>query len=441
MERVARIALISEHASPAALLGSEDAGGQNVYVDEISRHLAQIGYPVDVFTRRDSASLDEVVEWAPGVRIVNLEAGPATSLPKDDLWPLMPAFRNAFLEFMLRDGVRYDLLHGNFWMSGWVALELRRRLRLPAVQIFHALGATKRRHQGAADTSPSERTQVEATVAQTVDRVIAHCPTERRELLADYGAPARRITVIPSAVNLERFYPVPLAEARQRLGLPLGEPLIVYVGRVLPRKDIRNVVRALALLVQNGQSARLLVVGGTTRAPDPAATPEIGELQRLAAELGVADRVICTGKRQPDELRADYSAGDVAVTTPWYEPFGFTPLEAMACGRPVIGSAVGGLTYTIQDGVTGYLIPPRDPVALAERLQRLLGQPGLRAVMGQAARARVERQFTWPAVASRIAALYQSLLAMRWRVAPPLTLPRAAPAGDDYGRYVTSYEG
>ena len=124
MSQSLRIAFLSEHASPVALLGSEDAGGQNVYVDEVSRNLARLGHRVDVFTRRDSPDAPEVVDWAPGVRVVNLTAGPAEFLLKDNLWPLMPDFRDAFLRFMLRDGVRYDLAHGNFWMSGWVAADL-----------------------------------------------------------------------------------------------------------------------------------------------------------------------------------------------------------------------------------------------------------------------------------------------------------------------------
>ena len=199
MDRPRRVALISEHASPLALLGSEDAGGQNVYVDEVARNLAAQGYAVDVFTRRDDLALPEVVDWAPGVRVVNLTAGPAAFLPKDDLWPLMPAFRDAALQFATRDSVSYDILHGNFWMSGWVATELRRRLGVPVVQIFHALGQTKRRYQGEGDTSPPERIAVEREIVRQADALIAQCPSERDELIDDYGADVRRIAVIPSA--------------------------------------------------------------------------------------------------------------------------------------------------------------------------------------------------------------------------------------------------
>ena len=414
LSQPATVAFLSEHASPLALLGGADAGGQNVYVDEVSRNLARLGYAVDVFTRRDSPDLPDVLEWAPGVRIVHLEAGPAAYVFKDELWPHMPAFRDAFPRFVRHDGARYDLLHGNFWMSGWVAVELGARLGIPVAQIFHATGLTKRRHQGAADTSPGGRIGVERAIVRRADRLIAQCPSERSELIADYGANPAKVAVIPSAVNTSVFRPVPRDEARRRIGLEADGPVVVYVGRMLPRKDVRNVVRALALLVrERGVPATLLLVGGESAEPDAAATPEIGVLRSLAAELGIADRVRFIGKRQADELRYYYCAGDVAVTTPWYEPCGLTPLEGMACGRPVIGSAVGGITFTISDGKTGYLVPPRDPAALAERLHTLLADTAQRERMGHAARARVEREFTWPLVAQRTAVLYEALLAGR----------------------------
>ena len=409
-----RVALISEHASPTALLGGADAGGQNVYVDQLARHLARLGHAVDVFSRREAADAPTVLPWAPGVRVVHIDAGPPRPIPKDDLWPLLPSFRDALLAFALRDGVRYDVVHANFWMSGWVATELRGRWGAPVVQTFHALGATKRREQGAADPSPPARLAVETAIARTADGLIAQCPSERAELIADYGAPPDRIALVPAAVDVERFQPVDRAAARRRLSIPVDGPVVVYVGRLLPRKDVRNVVRALPLLARpDAPAPLLLVVGGATPEPDPVATPEILELQRLATELDVADRIRFAGRRQPDELRWWYGAGDVAVTTPWYEPFGLTPLEAMACGRPVVGAAVGGIAYTVVDGVTGCLVPPRDPVALADRLDLLLARPGLRARMGAAARERVEQEFTWPTTAGRTAALYGRLVAGR----------------------------
>ena len=439
MNKPLRVAMLSEHASPTALLGGEDAGGQNVYVDQVSRRLGAMGYAVDVYTRRDSTAAPETMAWAPGVRIVNVCAGPPAALLKDAIWPHMPAFRDEILRFMRRDGACYDVLHGNFWMSGHVGVDLSRRLDIPLVQIFHATGLTKRRHQGDQDTSAAERVAIERGVVAGAARVIAQCPTERDELIDDYGADPARVALVPSGVDTECFRPVPRDAARRRIGLEGDGPVVVYVGRMLPRKDVRNVVRAVALLAAGAPGVgrvpgvRLLVVGG--EAPDAAgegeglpgsagvspasgagdAVAEAAEVRRLAAELGIAERVIFAGRRQPEVLRDYYSAADVAATTPWYEPFGLTPLEAMACGRPVVGSAVGGITSTIAEGSTGYLVPPRDPLALAQRLGEILSSAELGARMGLAARQRVEEHFTWPVVAARTAAVYREALA---RVAP-----------------------
>jgi D-inositol-3-phosphate glycosyltransferase len=428
MNRPTRIAFLSEHASPLATLGGADAGGQNIYVGEVSRNLGHCGFAVDVFTRRDNPDVPEIVEWETGVRIVNLVAGPVQPIPKDELWPYMPEFRDSLLRFMERDETHYDLIHGNFWMSGWVAIELRHRLNIPVVQIFHAMGKTKRLHQKRVDTSPGDRIKTETGIIREVDRIIAQCPSERCELVEDYGANPEKIVLIPSAVNTRIFKPVDRNAARRRIGLNLNDKVVVYVGRMLPRKDIRNDIRALAVLqgkIESDEgtpdaSIKLIIVGGESLEPDPLATPEIGELQKLAKELGVTEYVRFIGKRQPDELCDYYCAGDVAVTTPWYEPFGLTPLEAMACGRPVIGSAVGGITYTIKDGETGFLVPPRDPEALAARLQQLLNQPELRMQMGLAARKRVEQEFTWPITVMRTGALYETLLAERMQESLPI---------------------
>jgi D-inositol-3-phosphate glycosyltransferase len=415
-----RIAMISEHASPVALLGGVDAGGQNVYVDAVSRGLVAHGYETDVFTVRGELAHPEVVLWADGVRVIEIPVAAGASLPKDALWPRMPAFRNAIDDLARRDGTGYDLIHGNFWMSGWVAAELGLRWGTPTVQIFHATGVTKLREQGAADTSPSGRIGVEKAVVGAVDRLIAQCPAERDELLADYGARADQIALIPSAVDIDRFRPVARNAARRTLEIDPAAEMIVYVGRIVPRKDVRNVIQALARLTARRAGAgaatlpSLFIVGGETERPDPVATPEIGVLRALAAELGVLDQVRFVGRRQPDELHLWYAAADVAVTTPWYEPFGLTPLEAMACGTPVIGSRVGGIAYTVADGETGFLVPPRDPEPLCARLEEILRDPARRMRMGQAGRARVLKSFTWQQVAMRTAALYDDLLGDRF---------------------------
>ena len=410
-----RIALISEHASPAALLGGEDAGGQNVYVDELSRQLGLM----------DIASTSSLGVIRRNLRKSRIGAGGADCQSSRRSGAIHaegrsvapdPAFRDELIRFVLRDGRRYDIAHGNFWMSGWVACELRRVLGIPAVQLFHALGATKQRHQGRSDASPAERIEIERAITRTVDRVIATCPHEVDELLSDYRMAPSQIDTIPLGVDCSTFSPVEKEIARERIGLPVlpDDHVIAYVGRIVPRKDVRNVLRALAILRQTepdcGRRCTLIVVGGESRQPDPEVTPELGELQRLAADLGLSDRVVFTGKRSQAELRDYYSAGDVAVTTPWYEPFGLTPLEAMACGRPVIGANVGGIRFSVVHGRTGFLVSPREPGMLARELARLFADSRRQIALGQAARIRVERAFTWPIVAARTVALYRDVL-------------------------------
>jgi D-inositol-3-phosphate glycosyltransferase len=412
-----RIALISEHASPLAGIGGVDAGGQNIYVASVARCLSAAGHHVDVLTRRDDPALPPVVHLPMGERVLHIDAGPARFVPKEDLLPYMPQFA---LEAARpwRSGRGYDLVHANFFMSGWAGLALKQRFRVPLVTTFHALGLVRREHQREADRFPPERVAIEQQLARRCDRLVAACPQDRADLVRLYDAPPDRICTVPCGVDTRRLRPGNREAARLRLGLPAGDFIVLQLGRLVPRKGIDNVVEALAMLhashaVPAGRVARLVVVGGDADTPDESLTPEIGRLRRLAQVLGVAAHVHFTGRRSHDQLRDWYLAADVFVTTPWYEPFGITPLEAMACGKPVIGSAVGGITYTVVDGVTGYLVPPRDAPALAARLAQLAAQPALAAALGRAGVARVRAHFGWERVAAQLLRVYGQALEVR----------------------------
>lgn len=397
-----RLAMISEHASPLAALGGEDSGGQNVYVAELARRLGAMGHQVDVFTRRDSTHEPTVVPFAEGARVVNLTAGPARSLPKDALFPFMAEFRDAFYRFAREEPAAYDLVHANFWMSGWVACEAKRDLGLPFAQTFHALGEIKKREQGADDTSPPERRATELRILEEVDLVLATCPAEVDELTELYDADLSRLTLVPCGVDAGTFRPVDRKEARRALGLP-DKPTVVYVGRLVPRKGVDILVEAFALLPRD-LDAQLVIVGG-----EPGGSLEAARLSFFARKLGVAERVSFAGSRPQENLHRYYGAADAAVSVPHYEPFGMTPLEAMACATPVVGSRVGGIKTSVAHGKTGYLVPPKDPEALAGRLLRLLSDPGLRNQMGRAARRRIEEHYTWKHVTALAATAFSEV--------------------------------
>ena len=407
-----RIGMISEHASPLAILGGVDSGGQNVYVGQLARHLAALGYAVDVFTRRDSAGLPEVATWTRGVRIIHVTAGPAEYVRKEDLLPHMAEFTDGMIRFCRRQRSGYALAHANFWMSGLVAADLRRALGLPFVVTFHALGRVRRAFQRQADEFPDARFAIEDRVVAEADHVVAECPQEEEDLIRFYNADPARVTIIPGGFDPEEFWPIAKPLARVTLGLPPDEPLILQLGRMVPRKGVDTAIRGLARLrADHGVAARLVIVGGESNDADPRATPEIGRLQEVARAAGVADAVTFVGRRGREVLKYYYSAADVFVTTPWYEPFGITPLEAMACGTPVIGANVGGIKVTVRDGETGYLVAPDDAPAVAERIAHLFRHPRLMNVFRRQAVRRANDLFTWRHVASGVSALYEDVLA------------------------------
>lgn len=403
-----RIALISEHASPLAAPGGVDSGGQNVYVAHVSSELSRLGYQVDVYTRRDQLQLPEVVEWKRDVRIIHVPAGPASYLRKEALLPHMPDFASFVCSFIHRQQLRYQLVHANFFMSGMVGLQLKLVLGLPFVITFHALGRVRRQYQGDADGFPDERFDIEETLIQEAACVIAECEQDKHDMMSHYGAQRSHIAIIPCGFDPDEFWPL-RKNARASLGLPASDFIVLQLGRMVPRKGIDNVIQAIALLRDTHQIHALLVIVGGSSGNDML-SPEPKRLLRLAEQEGVLAQVSFRGAQPRPVLRDFYSAADVFVTTPWYEPFGITPLEAMACAVPVIGSDVGGIRSTVICGETGYLVPPRDPQTLADRLAVLYRDPLLARQMGWNGLRRAHRHFTWRRVALQLSGVYESVI-------------------------------
>jgi glycosyltransferase involved in cell wall biosynthesis len=404
-----KIALVSEHASPLAAAGSVDSGGQNIYVAQVATQLARAGCKVDVFTRLDSRELPDTIEWQRNVRVRHVRAGPAVGIPKEQLVPHMEEFGERMLKTLRAAREPYDVIHANFFMSAWAALRSARVLGIPLLTTFHALGLVRRAHQRDRDGFPDCRFEMEHEVVECGDRIIAECPQDRDDLVSLYGADPDKISVIPCGFDADEMRPMDRMAARRQLKWP-DRFTVLQLGRLVPRKGIDNVIRAIAQLkARHTIRGELYVVGGGTREPDPVATPEIARLSQLALELGIAEQVHFVGRRDRHELRLYYNAADVFVTTPWYEPFGITPVEAMACARPVIGSDVGGIRTTIVDGKTGYLVPPKDANALADRLALIYSNPAAREAMGRAGRRRALQMFTWQHVVRNLAKVYMEV--------------------------------
>ena len=395
-----RIAMVSEHASPLATLGGVDAGGQNVHVADLARALGGLGAEVVVHTRRDDPALAAMVDFARNVVVHHVDAGPAAPVPKDQLLPFMPAFTDVLHDAW--QSQRPDVVHSHFWMSGLAALGAAQPLGIPVAHTYHALGVVKRRHQGVHDTSPRPRIATEQMLATDVDRVVATTADEALELVA-LGADLDRITVVPCGVDLDRFRP----DGPVALRSDLRRRRVVVVSRLVERKGIGNVIAAVAEL----PGVELVIAGGP-----PAAMLEEDEealrFQSLAESLGIADRVELRGAVPREAVPALLRSADVVACGPWYEPFGLVAVEAMACGVPVVASAVGGLAETVADGVTGTLVPPRDPAAIATALGRLLDDEGQRRTMGAAGLRRATR-FGWGRIAEQTLAVAEALVMAR----------------------------
>jgi glycosyltransferase involved in cell wall biosynthesis len=389
-----KINMVSEHASPLALLGGVDAGGQNVHVSELAQALARLGAEVVVHTRRDDPSLPRRVPLAPNVVVDHVDAGPAAPLPKDDLLPHMRSFARDLVREWCADPP--DVVHSHFWMSGLAALDACEHVRVPVAHTYHALGIVKRRQQGAADSSPAERILAEARIAREASQIIATSADEASELL-HMGASPDRVTVVPCGVDLDRFRPTGPAEMRSPL------PRVLVLGRLVERKGIGNVLTALTSL----PGVQLVVAGGPPldRFADDA---DARRLQKLALELGVASRVEFRGAVDREDVPALLRSVDVVACCPWYEPFGIVAVEAMACGLPVVASAVGGLAESVVDGRTGLLVPPRRPDRIADALDRLLRDDAHPARLGRAG-ARRARRYGWDTIAGETLAVAERI--------------------------------
>ncbi|HLN53545.1 MAG TPA: glycosyltransferase family 1 protein [Lentimicrobium sp.] len=412
------IAFISEHASPLAAPGSIDAGGQNVYVRELAIELSKQGFNIDIFTRKDSPHLPDIVEWLPYVRIIHVDAGPAQYIAKEQLMPYMDEFSTYMARFIRRYNLHYRLVHANFFMSGMVALKLKESLDIPFVITFHALGIVRAIHQREADKFPKERILLEKRIVNNADKIIAECPQDASDLVNLYMAQPEKMEVIPCGFNPREFQPVNKQEARKQVGIGPDEKIILSIGRIVPRKGVDNIIRSLRFLKKQFANIRLLVVGGDAYPDYGPSADEIKRLKNISREYKVQDKVTFTGPKMPLELKYYYSAADVFISTPWYEPFGITPLESMACGTPVVGSNVGGIKYTVKDGETGFLVPPKKPLQLARRVTALLTDPELLSIMQHACIKRVNSYFTWRRVASEMKLAYFDTMVME-----PLFMP------------------
>ena len=397
---VNRVAFISFHACPLASPGEGKSGGMNVYARQLALALGNTGVHVDIFTRGHTEAESKITEIASGVRVIHLPGGPAETAV-DGLFPHLPEFSQALLEFQRETGLTYQAVHSHYWLSGWVGQQMAIEWRVPHILTFHTLSLIKMQSR-AGESEPATRQQVEQELMASADHIVAFSPHERDAMVRLYQADATRIGLIPCGVDLSLFRPLDQQEVREKLGLN-GEKVLLYVGRIEPLKGLELLLHTAAQL-QTFEQIRVLVVGGGAGRDQ-----EIDRLHEMAKSLNVDEVFDFIGRVDQQDLPLYYNAADVCVVPSFYESFGLAALESMACGTPVVATRAGGLSTIIQHGRTGYLKAWRCPEAFASSLEMIISSRNLQHSMGLAARRRAEG-LSWDNVAGQIAGVYDSLI-------------------------------
>ena len=410
-----RIAMLSYHTCPLATLGGKDTGGMNVYVKEVTRQLGRMGIHVDVFTRSQNEHVPHVLhDLGYGNRIVHIPAGPEYPLPKKELINFIPHFVQGIYYFSDTKGLQYDLIHSHYWMSGLAAIELGKTWNIPNIQMFHTLGLMKNRVAQTKDEMEGDyRIDGERKVLKSADRIIAATSAEYAQLLWLYHADVNKITVISPGVDVGKFYPIPADEAKEYIGIPPCNRMLLFVGRIEPLKGLDVLIEAIGIMHQNEVFQEnpfcLAIIGGDTGDGPEHRDIEMSRIKELTEQYGLGDLVTFLGKRNQDSLPYYYSAAEAVVVPSHYESFGMVALEAMACGTPVVASQVGGLAYLVQDGVTGYTVPVDEPQELANRLTLLLQDTNIRDQLGRQA-FKLAQDYAWEKIAAKLLGTYEEVM-------------------------------
>jgi glycosyltransferase involved in cell wall biosynthesis len=403
-----RIALISVHGDPAIEIGKEEAGGQNVYVRQVGEALSQLGWQVDMFSRKVSVDQEDIVQHNSRCRTIRLTAGPVEFVPRDNGFKYLPEFVEQLLEFQKQTGIKYELVHTNYWLSSWVGLQLKQIQGSKQVHTYHSLGIVKYNTIENIPLVASQRLAVEKEVLETAERIVATSPQEKqhmRTLVSHQG----NIDIIPCGTDIRHFGSVDRQAAREALGIDPQAKVVLYVGRFDPRKGIETLVRAVRESKFYGdKDLKLIIAGGST--PGNSDGRERDRIEGIVNELGMSEFTSLPGRLSREVLPTYYGAADVCLVPSHYEPFGLVAVEAMASGTPVIASDVGGLKFTVVNENTGLLVPPQDVAAFSNAIDRILANSQWRAKLGQSGNRRVMSKFSWDGVASQLDALYTQLL-------------------------------
>ncbi len=396
------------HTSPLERPGEGNAGGMNVYVDDLATSLNRRGIGVVVFTRRVRPEQEPRTVAPTGYEVRHVKAGPLQELALAELGGHAQGFAAGVTASLNREGLAhdsFDLIHSHYWLSGWSGLAVKQDTGLPLVNSFHTLGrvkdATRRPDQ---PSEPLLRIAAESEVIAGSDCVIASTDDEALELIDRYGADPGRVCVNPPGIDLSTFRPGDRRAARRVLGWD-DVPTVLFVGRIQPLKGLDVAVEAFGAVQKQLGNARLAIVGGPS---GPSGEEERQRIRRMVEQLGLVNSVRWVGVQPHAMMPHCYQAADVLIVPSRSESFGLVAAEAQAVGLPVVASNVGGLRHIVVDGRSGSLVEGWDPSSYGQALLDILAAGSERDRFTESALAS-GRRFGWEAATDRLLELYQGV--------------------------------
>ena len=409
--------MFSIHSDPLASLGSQECGGQNIYVKYLAEELGNFGWTVDVFTRWDSYHKKRVANISKHSRVIRLKGGPVAYVPKCDLFPVFPELTENFLKF-IGQNENYDIFHGHYWDGGLMTMAMAQKFHKPFVENFHSIGMvrmeTKKKFlPGFVENNYfRNRIDLENRIIKNAAAIISLAEPEKQNLVKLYGCPEEKVRVIRGGVNPHHWPPIEKSRARNELGLDMKSFVVLFVGRLEWRKGVGTLISAAKLLKNVIPNLRVLVVGGKIFGPNSNAADckEYKRLVKKSEEEGVKDIITFSGNIDHGRLPVYYRSADAFVIPSYYEPFGLVALEGMTNKVPVVASRVDGLAATIDDGKTGLLFEPRNPLSLKEKIVRLYSSVELARNLSENAFNEIAKNYSWRTIAQNIAGIYDSLL-------------------------------
>jgi D-inositol-3-phosphate glycosyltransferase len=404
-----RIATLMVHTSPLDQPGAGDAGGMNIYVVESAERMAAMGVSVDIFTRRHSPDLPDVVELSPGVRVRHLNIG-ANTATKEELPALIPNLSDAFSKIL--EDEKYDVLHSHYWISGKVAMPAAKKFGIPLAHTMHTMARVKNMNLAEGERpEPMIRVQGETQVVAAADALIANTDAEAASLVSLYEACPDNVSVVSPGVDLYTFTAGNGRKAaREAIGLPQDAHILAFVGRIQPHKGPEVLIRAVAEMLNHSPHLRSKLITVIMGGASGSGLGEVERLKDLVSWLNISDVVQFEDPVPRAQIPQWYRAADLVCVPSYSESFGLVALEAQACGTPVVATAVGGLRTAVADGISGVLVDGHDPRAWSSVLARLIQEPQRRVLLSMGAIEHASH-FGWDATARGTLDIYDRIIA------------------------------